>query len=456
MESGTPRIPPAWPVGRWRLRAKALGSLALIGCLLSGCPSSAPSAQPLPPANLPGRPPTAAAPPAAAPPATVPPSAASASPGAGATTVSLDVSSQTREGLARFSGDLYAAVAKEKVGNLAVSPLGSFLLLGLLQDGAGAPTHQQIATVTGLKGEAIPEIAKLARGLDTADSLALAQRIYLDASARLVEAYAAKVQPLMADPVQTLPFGTDPASATQTINDWVEERTAGLIENFLPQLEPSTVSVLVSVLHFKGSWQTKFEKSATRPGDFTTASGETVKTPMMSRTEVPSFRTEHGTGVVLPYLEGFDMVFLLPDQGQSPDSMLKALDQLPSRGTGEEVSLRLPRFEFEVPTFKLTDAWKRIGLGEVVQLPNLEPMLVLERKEPLKLEVYHKTYVKVDEEGTEAAAATAVVVTVERAAAPRELQLLTFDRPFAFVLRHSESQAVLMLGRVDRPEILSN
>ncbi len=366
----------------------------------------------------------------------------------------LVISKEVSVGLANFNKNLYEAVAGKKPGNLAVSPLGSYLLLGLMQEGAEGRTKEEIAAATGLKGEVLGELTKLAGGLDETESLALAQKIYLDQSVKLVESYSVKIKPLLTDPVQVLPFSTDPKRATQVINDWVAERTAGLIKDFLPTLGRDTVSVLVSALHFKGSWRSKFEKEHTRPGTFTTSSGETLQTPMMTRPGVASFRLRGATGVTLPYQEGFEMVFLLPDQGIEPDKALSSFYLEPSE-SAEEVTLRLPRFEFEVPTFELTEAWREIGLAQVVKNPDLTRMLILDSPERLELNIYHKTYVKVDEEGTEAAAATAVVVSRRGSAVKPPPKVLTFERPFAFLLRHSGSGAVLMMGRVDRPEKLA-
>ena len=145
------------------------------------------------------------------------------------------------------------------------------------------------------------------------------------------------------------------------------------------------------------------------------------------------------------------MVFLLPDPGQTPDKALSAFYREPLE-SAEEVTLKLPRFEFEIPTFELTEAWEKIGLSQVVNDPDLSQMLILEKKVPLALEIFHKTYVKVNEEGTEAAAATAVAVMSLGSAVKPPPKILAFERPFAFILRHRSSGTVLMMGRVEQPE----
>jgi serpin B len=111
--------------------------------------------------------------------------------------------------------------------------------------------------------------------------------------------------------------------------------------------------------------------------------------------------------------------------------------------------VQVPRFEFKVPTFKLNKVWTGLGLKQTVDDPNLTQMLVLPEKSALKMDIYHQTYIKVNEVGTEAAAATAAVISYRGMV---EEDRLVFDRAFLFLIRHSESGAILLLGRVEHPE----
>lgn len=368
------------------------------------------------------------------------------------------VASETVSQLNEFSAKLYAQVAPSQPGNLAVSPLGSFILLEMLYEGSAGKAHQEIERVVGFSPGSLTRVGDLVESLDGLPSLSLAQKIYLGEKAQLVQAYLAKVEPLLAEPVQVVPFASDPAGAVQVINGWVEARTKGLIKDFLRPLPPLTVSVLVSVLHFQGKWAHQFPPAATLPAPFTPSGGAAYNVNMMS-VSLPGWKLlalARGQGVVLPYTDDVEMLLLLPGSGETPDSLLADLDLTVGLGQKPEgsapVIVDLPRFEFEVPTFELTKAWTGVGLNQTVGDPDLSPMLVLDPPTPLELLVYHKTFLKVNEEGTEAAAATAVAVVRKGGAASETVpQRIRFDRPFAFVLRHSVTGAILMLGRVEKP-----
>lgn len=353
-----------------------------------------------------------------------------------------------------FSRRLYAQAAPAVPGNLAVSPLGSFVLLDLLYEGSAGAAHEEIARVTGFTPASLGEIATL---LDTlkSDQLSLAQRIFLDDKrARLVDAYLKKVGALLDEPVLVVPF-SDPPRAVAVINGWVEQRTKGLIKNFLPELPPLTVAVLASVLHYKGQWAHPFPKGATYPSSFAAPAGP-MKVSMMRllSKELALIPLPRGQAVVLPHSDNTEMLLMLPDEGSTPDQFLEGLKPEELRGVhpSGDVVVELPRFEFEVETFELTPAWKALGLRATTTGADMSPMLVMEPPVPIELIVYHKTYVKVNEEGTEAAAATAVVMIPKGAPSHREEpKVIRFDRPFAFVLRDSKSGAVLMMGRVEQP-----
>lgn len=384
-----------------------------------------------------------------------------ASPGAAQTatpSVAPDAAIVTK--LNSFSQNLYARAAAGQKGNLAVSPLGSFILLDMLYEGSTGPAHDEMAKVMGFSPDSLAQVGTLVKTLDALPSLSLAQKIYLDEKAKLVETYLQKVGPLLDEPVQVVPFADDPPGAVKIVNEWVETRTKGLIKDFLKPLPPLTVSVLVSVLHFQGKWAYQFPAQATLPAPFTPLNGAAYQVPMMSVTLTgwqPPVAPK-AQAVVLPYTDDTEMLLLLPNPGSSPDDVLATVD--PGLGLGmkpqgeDKVIVDLPRFEFEVPTFELTQAWAGVGLSKTVGNPDLTPMLRLEPPSPLQLMVFHKTYIKVNEEGTEAAAATAVVImrkgtSSEEGSPPQRIR---FDRPFAFVLRHSISGAVLMMGRVESPD----
>lgn len=361
--------------------------------------------------------------------------------------------------LNEFSRRMYLEVARAQKGNLAVSPLGSFTLLSLLYEGSAGTAKEAIADTTGFTPESLGQMTELVRTLEALPSLSTAQKIYIDDKARLRADYLEKVSALLTDAVQPVSFSRDPAAVTNSINAWVEDRTGGLIKNFLPQLPPDTVSVLVSCLHFKGQWVTEFRESETMPGEFTTPEGEKIWVSMMRmhKKDVSLFKMEGSKGLLLPFRDGTEMVLLLPEEGKTPDQLMSTLDlgalkrDLAVADEKTEVTIALPRFEFEVDTFALTQAWAAMGLGSLLSNPDLSPML--EAPVPVDLEIFHKTFVKVDEKGAEAAAATAVVQVKREVLRKPKTVSIHFDRPFLFALRDGQSGAIFMLGRVEQPEL---
>lgn len=436
-------------MNRWRSVLLGVGLLAVVGCTPREAPAEVPSVETAVEAE-------------GSPVETAVSAVMSATPEAMAAVVTPSLVEKVVlpaglvSGLNRFSLKLYLDVAKGKPGNLAVSPLGSFLLLEMLYEGSTGPTQAEIARSTGFSETSLAEAGLMVKGLQALPSLSLAQKIYLDTRAKLVEDYLSKVGPLLAEPVQTVSFERDPAGAVRIINDWVELNTKGLIKDFLRPLDPDTVAVLVSVLHFQGTWKHEFDANLTKPGEFQPAEGAPRKVAMMrlERRDLSTFSVPLGRGLVLPYSDDTEMVLLLPDAGKTPDEVMAKWDPFqplpaPSR---KPLVVELPRFQFEVPTFRLTDNWRAVGLDVTVNGPDLSPMLKLEPPAALVLEIFHKTFVKVDEKGTQAAAATAVAVITRSSARTAPPEVMRFDRPFAFALRHSTSGAIFMLGRVDRPE----
>ncbi len=363
------------------------------------------------------------------------------------------------QGLNNFSIALYNDVAKNHHSNLAVSPLGSYILIAMLHTGAQGAAREAIEENLGIDDSSLQGVSALVSSLDAAPSLNIAQKIYLSFQTSIFPEYLSRVSPLLIDPTERVPFLEDPEKAVAIINEWVEEKTAGLIQDFLPKLPRQTLSVLVSVLHFKGQWAVKFDPRNTTAAHFTRSDGSKITVPMMRlKTTLPLRQTETGTLVTLKYTDETECLLFLPNPGHSPESLLldpESQELLTSAFLPpEKIRLELPRFEFETDTFSLTKAWSNLGLAPLVSDPNLSGMLEFTGKVPrLDLLVFHKTYVKVDEEGTEAAAATAVAVVARGAAAQPEPLLVRFDRPFLFLLRHSESKAIFMLGRVEQPEI---
>lgn len=268
-------------------------------------------------------------------------------------------------------------------------------------------------------------------------------------------------------PLQLLDFRADPEVARATINGWVEEQTRQRIRNLISEpLQRSTRLVLVNALYLKAPWDTPFEKTRTVPRPFRSPTDGPRDVPTMHRTDFLGYAAEEGlTVVTLDYLGGeLQCVIILPAEGQSVDAAAARLTPAHfarwsklREGSRRYVALALPKFKFESPSVNLSNALIALGMRQAFDRPqgsaNFDRISPRTPNEYLAItDVYHQTFVALDEEGTEAAAATAVVMaTTSSASVPPPAIDVRVDRPFLFALQHGASGACLFLGRITDP-----
>jgi serpin B len=254
--------------------------------------------------------------------------------------------------------------------------------------------------------------------------------------------------------LRLLDFMQEPEPSRQTINDWVSEQTEERIKDLIPEgaITPATRLVLANAIYFDAKWQQPFEAELTGDGAFHTLDGQEVTVPMMNMSKPPTLSYMQGQGyqaVELPYKGGqASMLLIVPDQGQF-ESFEAGLDAAQVRSiVGElepqQVELTMPKFSFEANA-SLAPTLANMGMpdafGDAADFSGMTGDRSL-----LISDVFHKAFVAVDEAGTEAAAATAVVMV--EMAMPMPNIVLTVDRPFVFMIRDTESGTLLFVGRV--------
>jgi serpin B len=247
----------------------------------------------------------------------------------------------------------------------------------------------------------------------------------------------------------------DPSAPT-TINDWVRRNTNGKITAIVPDpIRPGMVMYLIDAVYFKASWTYRFDTSATVDDFFTRADGSKIPCRMMSqRATYPFLIAGDVRGIDLPYGDaGFSMTIILPPPGVDIDVFIANLtvDQWESwtgRLSSREVTLSMPKFRIEYAV-KLNDALLALGMG--VAFSNVADFTRIDRRGSLKItEVQHKSFVQVDEEGTEAAAVTSVGFEVT--AGSGEHLALRLDRPFIYAIRENTSGTILFIGKMAEPK----
>ena len=278
-----------------------------------------------------------------------------------------------------------------------------------------------------------------------------------DFFARLKQNYGAEPEPL--------DYRKDAAAATKRINEWVTKETRDRIRDLIPQtLSPDTRLVLANAIYLKAPWASDFRESATTPEPFHIKGGAPADVQTMRGLKYLGHVKKQGYAIVtIPYSDGeLQFIVFVPDDVRGLASIEQKLDAATlaecTKLQSVEVDLHLPKFKFEPPTVPLSGALKSLGMHSAFDIPPgsaiFSRMAARKPKDYLAIsEVFHKTFIAVDEKGTEAAAATAVAMNATSSRAtekplPIEVKV---DRPFLYAIQHVPSGACLFIGRVTDP-----
>ena len=367
-----------------------------------------------------------------------------------------------------FGLDLYRAVAPEP-GNVTVSPVSVSIALSMTFGGARGETAAEMAEVMHLPvGEAVhgswsTALARWAApGSDI--EIALANRLFGEATFSFDESFLALTADRYGAPLEPRDFKGAPDVQRRAINQWVSERTRQRVNDLIPPpgITGQTRLVLANALYFKAAWAEPFNDKATAPGSFWVDGKTEVQVPLMNNTK--SFRAASVDGVELvelPYRGGgFAMLVALPQARgglAAVEAKLDAatLDRWVAALKHEPVWLTLPRFTLDPPdSVNLATVLGKMGIKRAFDRTRADFTGIANPADPADRlyisAVFHKTFVAVDEKGTEAAAATAVVMAPAgaRPAPPRKVVV---DHPFLFFIRDLDSGAILFVGRVTNP-----
>ena len=358
-----------------------------------------------------------------------------------------------------FAFKLFNEVSKGSDDNIFISPISVSTALGMTLNGAAGDTKDGILQAIDYGGlqsadvnEGYKDLSSLLTSMDKKVEFALANSIWYKKQLTINTDFANTVQTYYHGKAQALDF-TSPDSKN-TINNWVENNTNHKIKDLIEEIPSDAVMYLINATYFKGNWASQFDKSKTKKDSFYKEDGTTTQVDMMtaSNESVLVSEDDNVSMIDIPYGNGqFSMTILLPKVGFTTSGIRAALsseyfDALLDKSSQSNGELKMPKFKLNWKE-KLNDQLINLGMGvafsDLASFPYLfnDPI-------PLSIsKVVHQSYIDVNEEGTEAAAAT----TIEIIGTSVEPSAIIINRPFIFVIREKHSKAILFIGQLLNP-----
>lgn len=368
------------------------------------------------------------------------------------------------EGMNAFAFDLYGRLAAASDENVFLSPASISTALAMTYAGARGNTQSQMAAVLHLPERDVHEgfgamVDYLnALGEEEEFDLTMANALWGQRDYAFRPQFTELLEARYGAGLRLVDFRGETEAARVTINDWVEEQTNEKIQDLIPPgvLTALTRLVLTNAIYFHGNWQEQFDPDATRPMPFTTAAGKEVETPTMFQEARFRYADDATAQVLEMGYEGGDMAMtiLLPKRKDGLPDLEKDLDAAAMRKWTErlrsqQVKVYLPKFTMTTQ-FQLRSVLAAMGMPDAFNPKQADLSGMDGTKELFIQEVVHKAFVDVNEEGTEAAAATGVIVGVT--SVPPPTPVFRADRPFLFLIRDTRSGAVLFVGRLNEPK----
>ena len=363
----------------------------------------------------------------------------------------------------KFTFDLYSELDKSEGGNIFYSPYSISAALAMTYEGARGQTANEIKSVFHFPESSTlrPKFAAIYNGINkgTKDyELRTGNALWVQQDYPLLQDYTSRVESFYGGKAANLDFVGETEKSRQTINSFIEEQTNDKIKDLIPSgvLNSLTRLVLTNAIYFKGTWEWEFDKSDTREQDFKITPTNVVKTPMMyMKPDKAAFNyadTEDLQILELPYKgEKISMLILLPTENLDaiePSLTIEKLEEWKSKMQETKLdAIYMPKFEFDTKYF-MSDTLSNLGMPTAFTWPGADFSGMDGTNNLYISSVIHQAFVKVDEKGTEAAAATAVVGTFGTAM-PRNI--FRADHPFIFLIQEKGTGNILFLGKVVDP-----
>lgn len=388
-------------------------------------------------------------------------------PGSGGNVSPVHLSKAARQVVAsgnQFSFTLLQETVKQNPGETVfLSPLSASMALAMACNGARTATEEEIRTMLGYGGltqadlnESCKTLYDVLTTLDPKVTLKIANAIWNDYTLAVLPSFIQVNQQYFNTEVDALNF-KDP-SALEVINSWCDLHTNGRIPKILDQLDPATVLAILNALYFKGTWTIEFDKTNTRDDIFNLAGGGTMSCKMMRVTEKFSYlQNDELAAVDLPYGDGhFSMTLMLPKQGMAIDEFVNRCTAAQWEIWKQQFTLRegtvdMPKLKVEYDV-TLNDILMVLGMVSAFS-PGAADFSGISATDRLFISlVKQKTFLQIDEEGTEAAAITAILFERTSTGSGSDRFFLRLDRPYVLMIRDHATDSILFIGKIMEPK----
>jgi serine protease inhibitor len=361
-----------------------------------------------------------------------------------------------------FGIEIFKSVLQKEAdsSNVFISPVSISLALAMTYNGAEGTTKEAMETTLKKSGYSIDEINQLYKNLmqgllsvDPKVTLEIANSIWYRQGFEVIPDFINVNRNYFKAEVNALDFNSP--NSVLTINNWVSDNTNNKIDKIINEIPGDAVMYLINAIYFKGTWTYEFDKGKTTDRTFTLMNDSTVDLPFMEQeTDLNYQYNDLFSAVELPYGKAnYSMIVLLPNYGKTINDIIAGLNSDAWNSwthsfTLQDVVVRLPKFRFQFKE-KLNDALTDMGMG--IAFTDAADFSKINDNSGLKIsKVLHKTFVEVNEEGTEAAAVTSVEIVLTSAEGPFVL-FFDVNKPFLFIIREKESNAIIFIGRVMNP-----
>lgn len=368
-----------------------------------------------------------------------------------------------------FGIGLYRTLSAEAVDkNLFISPYSIYSALSIAYAGSNAATKTEFEKSFGIK-DPVNFHAVLSKTIESINqrdgkgfSMSTANALWIDERAKLLSSYTDLTKKYYATSENSIDV-TSPQKSAKKINDWIAEKTKDKIHDLImpDNITLDTKLIITNAVYFKGEWLNTFEQESTKEQDFNLLASTSVKTQMMHQETDFKYLSVNGSSLIeLPYKENkLSMIVVLPEE--KGEAALKAaesnlsvnLEKFLSAATTDKVNLALPKFKIETPLLVLNEPLRKLGIKDAFTYSKADFSGIDGTHDLYIGLVAHKAMINVDEQGTEAAAATAVMMLGGAAPNPYKPKEFKADRPFLYLIRDNETGLILFIGKLLNPAV---